>query len=137
MDAELITVARAAELLGCSRSKIYDLHQAGALELRKLGYRSTRVTLQSVERLVADPSLAKTRILPAERTAEKHRRLRVPEAADYIGVSPDMLYRLRASGEGPPYIKIGHVLLYDTRELDVWLATRTHRSIAAQQQRAG
>jgi excisionase family DNA binding protein len=128
---ELITVAAAAELLKCSRAKIYDLHNAGVIDLRKIGHRSTRVTRDSVDRLIADPSLLKPRLLP-ERT-EKHRRLRVPEAADYIGISPDTLYRLRATGDGPPFIRIGHVLLYDTRELDAWLAARTHRSITAQQ----
>jgi len=134
IEPELITVARAAELLSCSRAKIYDLHRAGVLELRKIGYRSTRVSKDSVDRIVTDPALLKCRPLkPPPIAGDTPRRLRLREAAEYIGISEDTLYRLRANGEGPPFIKIGQILLYDTRDIDAWLATKReiHRSISS------
>lgn len=134
IETELITVERAAALLGCSRTKIYNLHRDGLLVLRKLGYRSTRVTQDSVDRLIADPGLVKSRPMPAAPAAPSTpRRLRSPEAAEYLGISVHSLFRLRASGEGPPFMRIGQIILYDTRELEAWIATRTRQSTMSQQ----
>lgn len=51
----------------------------------------------------------------------KRRRLRVPEAAAYCGVSTSLLNRLRVSGGGPPYSKISSIVSYDPDDLDAWL----------------
>src|SRR5262245_16189686 len=114
-DPELITVARAAEIIGCSRLTIKTLHQTGLLEMRKIGYRQPRVVRASAERLAADPTLR-----PPD---DKPRRMRLREAADYIGITPDALYRLRGRGEGPPFLMIGKIILYDVRDIDTWLAS--------------
>ena len=53
-----------------------------------------------------------------------HRRLRTPAAADYLAYSESTLERKRVTGDGPPFIKLGRVIVYDTRDLDVWLAAR-------------
>lgn len=125
---KLITIAKAAEMLDCSPSKIYALERAGMLELKKIGYRSTRVIEASVLHLIADPQHA---FSDSSNSPTAHRRLRAPEAAKYLGVTIHKLYHLRARGDGPPFVKIGHQVIYDTRELDAWLATKTQRSIAA------
>jgi predicted DNA-binding transcriptional regulator AlpA len=57
-----------------------------------------------------------------------HRRLRTPAAADYIGYSESTLEKKRLTGEGPPFIHLGRAIVYDTRDLDAWLAARRARS---------
>jgi excisionase family DNA binding protein len=50
--------------------------------------------------------------------------LRVPEAADYVGISKSTLDKLRCYGGGPVYIKVGARVVYDRTDLDQWLAGR-------------
>ena len=57
-----------------------------------------------------------------------HRRLRTPAAADYLGYSESTLEKKRLTGDGPPFIRLGRIIVYDTRDLDAWLATRRARS---------
>jgi predicted DNA-binding transcriptional regulator AlpA len=53
-----------------------------------------------------------------------HRRLRTPAAADYLGYAESTLEKKRLTGDGPPFIRLGRVIVYDTRDLDAWLAER-------------
>ncbi len=56
-------------------------------------------------------------------------KLRAPQAARYIGLSPSTLAKMRLRGDGPPYAKAGpRVVVYDTRDLDAWLIQRKRRS---------
>jgi len=50
-------------------------------------------------------------------------RIKEPEASKYTGMSRPWLRLKRMSGQegGPPFIKIGASVLYDVRDLDVWL----------------
>lgn len=57
-------------------------------------------------------------------TDQGHWRLRTPAAADYLGYAESTLEKKRLTGDGPPFIKLGRVIVYDTRDLDVWLAAR-------------
>jgi predicted DNA-binding transcriptional regulator AlpA len=57
-----------------------------------------------------------------------HRRLRTLAAADYVGYSESTLEKKRLTGEGPPFIRLGRAVVYDTRDLDAWLAARRARS---------
>jgi len=57
-----------------------------------------------------------------------HRRLRTRAAADYIGYSESTLEKKRLTGDGPPFIRLGRAIVYDTRDLDAWLAARRARS---------
>jgi predicted DNA-binding transcriptional regulator AlpA len=57
-----------------------------------------------------------------------HHRLRTPAAADYLGYAESTLEKKRLTGDGPPFIKLGRVIVYDTRDLDSWLAERRARS---------
>jgi predicted DNA-binding transcriptional regulator AlpA len=57
-----------------------------------------------------------------------HRRLRTPAAADYLGYAESTLEKKRLTGDGPPFIRLGRVIVYDTRDLDAWLAKRRAHS---------
>jgi excisionase family DNA binding protein len=49
------------------------------------------------------------------------RLLTVGEAATYLSLSASTLNRLRVSGGGPRYAKLGGKILYDVRDLDQWI----------------
>jgi predicted DNA-binding transcriptional regulator AlpA len=57
------------------------------------------------------------------------RKLRVHEAASYLGLGTSTLARMRIRGDGPPYAKCGpRIVVYDIDDLDQWLRGRTRRS---------
>jgi excisionase family DNA binding protein len=43
-------------------------------------------------------------------------------AAEYCGVSPRWLEKLRVVGGGPRYAKVGRRVLYRRQDLDAWIA---------------
>jgi len=57
-----------------------------------------------------------------------HRRLRTPDAAAYLGYASSTLEKMRLYGGGPPFIRLGGLVVYDSRDLDSWLAERRVRS---------
>jgi predicted DNA-binding transcriptional regulator AlpA len=58
------------------------------------------------------------------------RRLSVKEAAYHTGLSSSTLHKLRCSGQGPRFAKIGRRVIYDVADLDSWLAKHLKRSAA-------
>lgn len=60
--------------------------------------------------------------------------MRVRDAAQHCGVSKSLLDKLRCYGGGPAYMKLGASVIYNTDDLDAWLAT--HRQAANDNQRA-
>jgi predicted DNA-binding transcriptional regulator AlpA len=52
------------------------------------------------------------------------RRLRTKAAAEYLGYSESTLEKKRLTGNGPTFIRLGvrGAIVYDTRDLDAWLA---------------
>lgn len=50
--------------------------------------------------------------------------LRVPQAAEYVGVSKSLLDKLRCYGGGPAYAKLGTTVVYQAADLDAWVAAR-------------
>ena len=54
--------------------------------------------------------------------------LPTPEAATYLRLSKPTLERLRLTGDGPPYAKLGKAVRYRRADLDAWLASRLIRS---------
>ncbi len=52
------------------------------------------------------------------------KRLRDPEAARYIGMSTMWLRKKRMDGDGPPVIRLGRAVRYDTDDLDRWLESK-------------
>ncbi len=54
--------------------------------------------------------------------------LNTKQAADYVGLSPSTLAKLRLSGDGPVFIKMGSRVVYQPLFLDEFLAQRRRRS---------
>jgi predicted DNA-binding transcriptional regulator AlpA len=50
------------------------------------------------------------------------RILRTPEAATYVGLSASTLEKMRLSGDGPRFIRLGgRAIGYDVQDLDTWV----------------
>ena len=58
------------------------------------------------------------------------RYLNTQEAADYLGISPKTLSKMRGGGGGPRYSKAGRRVIYDIRDLDSWVEGRKRRFTA-------
>jgi hypothetical protein len=54
----------------------------------------------------------------------ERRMLRVGEAAKFLALSVSFLNKLRCSGGGPAFRKIGRAVLYDPADLETWLSER-------------
>lgn len=48
------------------------------------------------------------------------------KAADYLGLMPQTLQKMRMRGEGPPYRKHGRSVRYTREEIDAWSQKRSH-----------
>lgn len=48
-------------------------------------------------------------------------RLKVPEAANYLGVGISTLDKMRMEGRGPRYLKIGGRVFYRLADLDAYI----------------
>lgn len=61
---------------------------------------------------------------------ETNQRIRTRQAAQYLGegVSYKMLEKMRVIGGGPVYMKFGRNVIYDTSDLDAWLASKRRAS---------
>ena len=60
------------------------------------------------------------------RTAPK---LRAPQAAAYLGLSPSTLAKMRVRGDGPTYSKCGpRIVVYDIADLNTYLDGRKRQS---------
>lgn len=56
-------------------------------------------------------------------------KLRAPDAATYVGLSPSTLAKMRLRGDGPVYSKAGpRIVIYDKLDLDAWLSAQRRRS---------
>ncbi len=57
------------------------------------------------------------------------KKLRAPAAAEYLGLSPSTLAKMRLRGDGPPYSKVGpRIVVYDVVDLESYLADRRRHS---------
>jgi predicted DNA-binding transcriptional regulator AlpA len=56
------------------------------------------------------------------------RRLRTPEAADYLGLSVSTLEKMRTTGGGPAFAAMGRAISYAVADLDAWAAARIVRN---------
>lgn len=60
---------------------------------------------------------------------EVSRKLSVVEAARHLGLSKSLLDKLRLTGGGPIYLKLGpRRVVYDLADLERWAAERRRRS---------
>lgn len=60
------------------------------------------------------------------------RMMQTVEAAAYCGSSASTFEKLRLTGGGPRYVKLGRRVVYDPADLDSWLAA--HRRTSTSQQ---
>lgn len=61
-------------------------------------------------------------------TEGKQQTLRTAEAAEYCGSSASTFEKLRLTGGGPVYSKIGRRVVYRVEDLDAWLDANKRRS---------
>lgn len=61
-------------------------------------------------------------------TNHPQHKLDVQEAATWLGLSVSTLNKLRLTGEGPRYYKLGRRVVYDLCDLEAWAAERVRRS---------
>ena len=54
--------------------------------------------------------------------------LRTDGAARYVGLSISTLEKLRLTGNGPEYIKLGRAVVYAPNDLDAWIEGNRRKS---------
>ena len=55
----------------------------------------------------------------------QRRILRTPDAAGYVGLAASTLEKMRLTGDGPEFIRLGgRAVGYDLKSLDAWLDAR-------------
>jgi predicted DNA-binding transcriptional regulator AlpA len=55
--------------------------------------------------------------------------MRTPAASRYVALSESTLTKMRLTGDGPPFVKVGpRAVAYRRADLDAWLESRLHRS---------
>ncbi|WP_287361223.1 helix-turn-helix domain-containing protein [Mesorhizobium sp.] len=64
----------------------------------------------------------------ATNTAEGRKMLRTDGAALHVGLSVSTLEKLRLTGDGPEYIKLGRTVVYSTADLDTWMEGNRRKS---------
>jgi excisionase family DNA binding protein len=52
------------------------------------------------------------------------RRIRRSEAAEYLGIARATLAKWATTGGGPSFMRLGGAVVYDTADLDAWVAER-------------
>ncbi|MGA8611306.1 MAG: DNA-binding protein [Xanthobacteraceae bacterium] len=63
-------------------------------------------------------------------------RLRTGPAAEYIGSTKSTLEKTRVTGTGPVFLKVGHLVFYDTKDLDEYLVCQRRSSTSDAQRPA-
>lgn len=58
----------------------------------------------------------------------KERMLRTKEAAAYCGSSASTFEKLRLTGDGPVFVKLGSRVVYRLSDLDTWIQSNLRRS---------
>jgi predicted DNA-binding transcriptional regulator AlpA len=56
------------------------------------------------------------------------KKLPTGPAAEYLGLGKPTLDKLRVTGGGPAFIKIGKRVIYDPADLDAWIAQHRRSS---------
>ncbi len=61
-------------------------------------------------------------------TKSQNHFLTTEEAANYLRLSPRTLEKMRVTGEGPPFRKLGRRVLYVKSDLDAWAEAQRRKS---------
>ncbi|UVK55107.1 helix-turn-helix domain-containing protein [Mesorhizobium sp. AR02] len=59
---------------------------------------------------------------------DARKMLRTEGAASYVGLSISTLEKLRLTGYGPAYIKLGRAVVYRAHDLDAWIESNRRKS---------
>lgn len=54
-------------------------------------------------------------------------KLRAPAAAQFLGLAPATLAKLRCIGGGPPFTKLGRAVVYEMADLEEWVTSQGKR----------
>lgn len=54
--------------------------------------------------------------------------LNAAQVAEQLGLSESTLAKMRLSGDGPPYSKLGRRVVYLPDDIDTWIASNRFRS---------
>ena len=60
-------------------------------------------------------------------TSQK-RMLRTRDAARYVGLAESTMEKLRLTGGGSRFVRLGKTVVYDPADLDAWLEANKRRS---------
>jgi hypothetical protein len=63
-----------------------------------------------------------------QRDPQKGQWLPSREAAEYCAMGFSTFARMRMTGEGAPYAKVGQKILYNRDDLDAWLKSKSRTS---------
>ncbi|NNH67831.1 helix-turn-helix transcriptional regulator [Rhizobium laguerreae] len=63
-----------------------------------------------------------------EVTGISPRAMRVNDASEYTSISVSTLNKLRLTGGGPTYVKIGKSVVYLISDLDAWLEAKRQKT---------
>lgn len=55
---------------------------------------------------------------------DQTRKLTPDQAAKHIGLSAAQLAKLRMTGEGPVFLKLGRKIMYQLGDIETWLASK-------------
>ncbi len=61
-------------------------------------------------------------------TTYQKMHLRTPQAAEYLGLSASVMEKMRLRGNGPPYAKLGRMVVYAVNDLEAWINARKRTS---------
>lgn len=75
-----------------------------------------------------DRSIPKVTKLSALHPTNIRRPVPVDGAADLTGLSVSTLNKMRLTGDGPAYLKLGRRVAYDVADLDAWMASKRRHS---------
>jgi hypothetical protein len=118
-DDRTLDLAR-AEMSGTDQKRVRILSPGGLAEFLD--------EMSATEPKARQKSVAKPSTQPQAGAYEGKHLLVAEDAAPYVGLARQTLAKMRVSGEGPPFHKIGRRVAYDRRDLDIWLALRKRRS---------
>ena len=63
-------------------------------------------------------------LLKAQEAAQRPHLLNQEDVSDMLGISQRTLERMRVTGDGPKFAKLGRRVLYRPADIDAWIASR-------------
>ncbi len=64
----------------------------------------------------------------SQEACEMDHLLNTKQLADYLGVAESTILQYRVDGNGPVYIKLGHLVRYRVSDVDEWLKKKIEQA---------